>query len=68
MKLKTKCNIIKYSGIAVGTIAFKNAWDFYGSGVENEALIVSLLACAGVAVNFIAALITTSLESEAKHR
>lgn len=66
MSNKVKNNIIRYTGIVLGTIAFRYAWDFYNSTAEHKTLIVSLFVFAAIAVNFIAALLNTGLENNKK--
>jgi len=66
MRDKVKNNIIRYTGIALGTIAFRYAWEFYNSTVDNKTLIVSLFVFAAISVNFIAALLNTGLENNKK--
>lgn len=66
MNTKTKMNISRLVGIFLSVIPYRSAYEFYNSGVEHETLIVSLLVCLGLSINFIAATITTSLSHSEK--
>jgi len=62
MKIKTKCNIIRYTGNIISAALCVTAFNLYGSDIANKALMVPLLIIAAFGVTFLSAVINTNLE------